>query len=312
MAIFVAIFKSEFSVIMKRAHQKIILNSCKPELKSHVLVKKITYFFLFVMTLATVQESKAQKNEVGIMLGGSTFYGDVGYTRAEQSLGGLDLAYGFLYRRNINNHFAWRLGITNGNITGNDADADNDYIKQRGLSFRSNILEFSAMLEFNFFRYGVKNRDRSHTPFVFAGVSRFFFSPEAQDSEGKWVSLQSLGTEGQGTSLGGTKYSLNAWAIPFGLGYKVNLGDHFCLSAEWGWRYTTTDYLDDASTTYADASILEQENGSIAAALADPTGVGVTGKQRAEANNNDWFAFTGISLTYRLPDRNNKCPKLIY
>lgn len=312
MAIFVAIFKSEFSVIMKRAHHKTILSNCKSEMKSQVFVRSIAYFFLFVMTIATGQESKAQKNEVGIMLGGSTFYGDVGYTRAEQSLGGIDLAYGFLYRRNINNHFAWRLGITNGSISANDADADNDYIKQRGLSFRSNVLEFSAILEFNFFRYGVKTRDRSHTPFVFAGVSRFFFSPEAQNPEGEWISLQALGTEGQGTSVGAEKYSLNAWAIPFGLGYKVNLGDSFCLSAEWGWRYTTTDYLDDASTTYADGTILEQENGSLAAALADPTGVGVNGKQRAEANNNDWFAFTGISLTYRLPDRRNKCPKLIY
>lgn len=312
MAIFVAIFKSEFSVIMKRAHHKTSLNSCKSEGNTQVLVRSISYFLLFVMLFATGQESKAQKNEVGIMLGGSTFYGDVGYTRAEQSLGGIELAYGFLYRRNINNHFAWRLGVTNGKITGNDSDADNDYIKQRGLSFRSNVLEFSAMLEFNFFRYGVKTRDRSHTPFVFAGISRFFFSPEAQNTEGEWISLQSLGTEGQGSSVGGKRYDLNAWAIPFGLGYKVNLGDKFCLSAEWGWRYTTTDYLDDASTTYADSAILTEESGELAAALADPTGVGITGKQRAEANNNDWFAFTGISLTYRLPDRHNKCPKLIY
>ena len=43
---------------------------------------------------------------------------------------------------------------------------------------------------------------------------------------GQWVSLQPLGTEGQGTNASEKdKYSLSSWSIP-STRYKANVGDN--------------------------------------------------------------------------------------
>ena len=42
-----------------------------------------------------------------------------------------------------------------------------------------------------------------------------------------------------------------AVAIPFGVGIKYSINEKVNLSVEIAQRFTTTDYLDDVSTTYA-------------------------------------------------------------
>ena len=63
-------------------------------------------------------------------------------------------------------------------------------------------------------------------------------------------------------------------------------------------RKTFTDYIDDISTTYYfDASrILTPTPEQL---LSDPTMSHEPNMQRGDEKNNDWYNYTGITLTYK-------------
>ena len=74
--------------------------------------------------------------------------------------------------------------------------------------------------------------------YFFGGINYMHMDPKAQYN-GEWISLQPLGTEGQETSFNSQKkYSLHQIVLPFGIGIKVNLSHHSCLSFEYGIRKT--------------------------------------------------------------------------
>ena len=61
---------------------------------------------------------------------------------------------------------------------------------------------------------------------------------------------------------------------------------------------TFTDYLDDVSTTYYlnGRSIAANNQAGL---MSDPTRDHNPGMQRGNEKNNDWYAFFGISFTYK-------------
>ncbi len=117
------------------------------------------------------------------------------------------------------------------------------------------------------------------TPYAYIGVAGFLHNPQAQApaaglngeatgvSEGEWVDLRPLGTEGQYSTLEPTDvnfgikaYSKIQVAIPFGLGARFRLNEVMDLWADIGFRYTFTDYLDDVSQNYVDLGVFETNN----------------------------------------------------
>jgi hypothetical protein len=82
------------------------------------------------------------------------------------------------------------------------------------------------------------------------------------------------------------------------------------IALELGIRSTNTDYLDDVSTTYVDANLLEQNKGGTSQRLAfrgDELNNGQSyprdGAIRGNPNNNDWYLFTGLSYRVSLQPR---------
>ena len=156
--------------------------------------------------------------------------------------------------------------------------------------------------------------------------SLFNFNPKAENKNGEWISLQPLGTEGQGTTQfpDRKKYSLIQFAIPIGGGVKFAVSEHFNIILEYGIRKTFTDYLDDVGGTYADPQYLAMED-MIAAQLSDRTialqdflannptaDITVwsqnTDKQRANPNGwNDWYTFAGITLSFKIVETPKVC-----
>jgi hypothetical protein len=138
----------------------------------------------------------------------------------------------------------------------------------RNLSFFSNIGETSLTLEYNLNDIsGLYN----FTPYAFAGLGAFHFNPYTFDTGANKVYLQPLGTEGQGLSQYPDRkpYKLTQFCIPFGFGFKYAISDNLHISAEFGFRKTFTDYLDDVSSfSYADTAILRAERGPQAADLS--------------------------------------------
>ena len=143
------------------------------------------------------------------------------------------------------------------------------------------------------------------SPYIFGGVGVFFFNPKSNG-----VALRDLGTEGQNVGFEGRKkYNLYSFSIPFGFGVKISLNSRLGFGFEWGLRKTFTDYIDDVSTTYyLDGANIDPAN--TAMYLSDPTGLHKPYMQRGNPKTNDWYAFTGISLSYKFNlFGNRRCPE---
>ncbi|MEY3368543.1 MAG: hypothetical protein RI973_1698 [Bacteroidota bacterium] len=251
----------------------------------------------------------AQHTELGIMLGFSNYIGDLSNNSNNIYLNETRPAVGLLARYNLNDYLAFRLGGAYTRLSGRDANVSNDeFIRQRNLSFRSSLMELSLTAEVNLPGYQPYGLFKPFSPYLFAGVSVARFNPQTR-YQGDWVDLQPLGTEGQGLPQypeRGAPYKLNTFSIPFGLGIKYALSDKINIGLEIGARRAFTDYLDDVSTTYVSYEELLSGRGELAAALGNRTGelagaepVSVeTGTRRGDNNANDWFFILGATVSY--------------
>lgn len=266
------------------------------------------YFLIIFIFLFSATTLSAQSTEVGLFLGTANYKGDLNQSLFNPQT--LKPAIGILYRKNLNNHWAHRLGFNYGSVIGDDALSNDEYQNRRNLSFRSDIFDLHYYIEFNFFPYQIANPETRFTPFLFVGLNAFFFNPQAE-LNGDWYNLQPLGTEGQGTSAypDRSPYKRLQVGIPFGGGVKFKLSRRFGMTIEAGPRRLFTDYLDDVSTTYADKNVLIAESGDIAAILSDRSLDGQfsdnTNRQRGNASDNDWYIFTGITLNYTISKKYN-------
>jgi hypothetical protein len=262
---------------------------------------------LIIPILTGVGNLYAQKVEIGLTGGGTNFIGDVGnnaFHLPNSWYGGL------FYRANFNPYWAMRISANRGHIHANDAESDWAWRQHRNLNFESEITEVSLWFEFNFYSFEGR-RKNANSLYIFGGIGVFFFDP-VTTYEGETVRLQPLGTEGQNSSLSNDgNYSLSDYILPFGLGYKYSASRLMTIALEVGFRRTGTDYLDDVSGYYVDNDILAAENGALAAALADRTGDPRSkhGQLRGNSNRDDWYIFSGITLSFKLYSAREKCAR---
>ncbi|MFH6995613.1 DUF6089 family protein [Flavobacterium sp. FlaQc-48] len=200
----------------------------------------------------------AQINEIGVFLGGSNFVGDVGKTTY---IAPEKLAFGILYKWNKSPRHAYRFSYTQSTVAGNDLDSKETGRNQRGYSFENDIKELSAGLEFNFFDFNLHDYHTKVTPYIYSGLNYFLYDQ-----------LYRFKTSPNVT------YSKNSssFAIPIILGIKSNVTPHFVIGAEVGARYTFTDDIDSSNPNTKNTNIFQFGN----------------------LNNNDWYIFSGITLTY--------------
>ncbi len=147
------------------------------------------------------------------------------------------------------------------------------------------------------------------TPYVFAGISAFYFNPYAQNPEGGRVFLRPLSTEGEGLPQypDRKQYSNVAVGFPIGGGMKFLIGRTLVVTTELGFRYTTTDYLDDVSKSYVNLDTLTAYRGKLAAQMSyrskfnpnSPEGPSYT-NQRGNSSQNDWYWFGNVSVSIYL------------
>jgi len=245
------------------------------------------------MMLIMCQLLTAQKgHELGGWLGSSLYYGDLNSSLNFTNPG---LAGGFLAKYNYNARVSLRAGLSYANVSGDDADSDNNFQRNRNLSFRSSIWDFTAGAEFNFFPLVHSSIDQLYTPYVFGGFNVFRYNPTAE-LDGVTYSLSGLGTEGQ--DIGG-EYFLISGGLVLGGGFKWAIGNDIYIAVEGSTRLLFTDYLDDVSTTYPNLEKLEVIRGPEARLLSDRTlveGIAEEGRQRGDSKGNDRYAFIGVSF----------------
>jgi len=256
---------------------------------------------------------RAQNSEIGACVG-TTFY--LGELNPSKLFAQPHLAGGIVYRYNLSPRWAFKADFLFGTVSGSDMLTNGGY--QRNLSFQSPITEFSAVAELNFLKLYNTVGDNHFTPYIFAGLGLFSFDPMATYKDGTVYELQSLGTEGQGLEGMPKKYSLTSFTIPFGIGLRVNIGKYVCLGAEWSFRYTFTDYLDDVGGRYYDNDLLREQRGDIIADMADrtpelfdnqgnPLPLHQAGEQRGNSTTHDIYSFAGATLTVKFGNTDRTC-----
>lgn len=249
----------------------------------------------------------AQHFEAGVLLGVSTYDGDLMPTKIKPLLKESHFAGGGFVRYNINDFVAARLSVNYAKVSGDDANMDNG-LQDRNLQFSSTIIEAGLMGEFNILGYQPYALQRIFSPYIFAGIVGYKFNPRTEYN-GEMVDLQPLGTEGQGLELYPDRdfYKLTQHAVPIGAGVKIAINDAINIGLEVGARLLFTDYIDDVSKSYADADAIRAARGEIAADLSDrrinlepDTNLSSVGRGNEKAR--DWYYITGVTLSYNFLD----------
>ncbi len=256
---------------------------------------------------AGIQSSAfCQSNEIGLFVGMSYYIGDINPGKQFYMPG---LAIGGLYRKNFNRRWTLKATGTYGTLKGDDAKSKDQNQNIRNLSFKSIDLDFTAQMEFNFFRYELGHEIYKFTPYISAGLGLMYFNPKAE-LNGTVYKLHDLSTEGQDITAYPDRFAYKRLqpTIPFAIGFKWSPLRNLGLGLEWSWRKTFTDYIDDVSKTYANKAAISAERGAEAAALSDRTGILTdnTGRMRGNAKNNDWTSFFGLTVSF-LVGNNKPC-----
>ncbi len=182
------------------------------------------YLASFLIVLFFTQSITSQTYEVGLMLGGSNYVGDVGST---QYISPNAFAFGAIGKWNRSKRHAFRASFLFANLNADDAWGD-ERRTSRGLSFKNSVKEVSVGMEFNFWDWYLYDGKPQFTPYLYTGFTTLNYGAQAIDANNEIDSYAD-------------KWS---FAIPMVLGIKKTVGRKFVLGAEIGARYTFTDNLD--------------------------------------------------------------------
>lgn len=186
------------------------------------------FSFIFLSNLAF-----SQNFEAGLTLGLTTYNGDIDVVA--QNLGSaMRPAIGLLGKYRLSNSLLVRGQILTGKLSGSEKNHPTAWRQERGLSFEAKLTEVSALLE-----YEVVTKKR-FTGFTFGGIGVTYFNPKTDfNLPNKYI--DDVNPDAQ------TNYKKITLAVPLGVGLKYSLPNNFYLTAEMGYRFVFTDYLDGIS-----------------------------------------------------------------
>jgi hypothetical protein len=276
-------------------------------------MKKLLFLVLIFISLLADAQVFYRRSEFGISGGTAHYFGDL-----NQNFGFKDIGYSgsLFYKYNFTHYIALRLGVAYGHVGYADKYSTNYYQQLRNLDFQSNIFEANIGAEFHFFQYAIGDFEHRFTPYVSIGAGVFNYDPYTIYNN-KRYRLKPLGTEGQNfEEYKDRRYSGTSVCFPIGLGVKFWLSKGLTLNLEAINRSTTTDYLDDVSTTYigkdrfdevdpgpypSSSSILQDRSPEVS-----NTAIGIKGRQRGISTTRDQYLFFQLGLSFRLPTY--RCP----
>jgi hypothetical protein len=244
-------------------------------MKKYILTLLLCGLFLFTQEGMAQRTPPSQQIEkywsVGVQLNAFNYFGDLNPLKQYVSTK-LEFTrpnFTIHVNKKLTQNISVRLGLGYGRIMGDDFRAGNlDNLERAGrygrnLHFRNDIYELSLVGTYELFKSKGRFYRRAYfTPYFMAGIGVFHHNPKAKtpvDLGGDWVALQPLRTEGQGKPGYAKPYSLWQMSIPVGIGVRYRLNDKIDISAEIGFRFTTTDHLDDVGGRYANINDLDSD-----------------------------------------------------
>ncbi len=215
---------------------------------------------IYLLLIATTAFS--QIHEAGIYFGGTNGITDVG---SENFISPNDIAFGLLYKWNKSKRHSWRISATYATISENDNESTDSRRKLRNYKFENTVKEITAGLEFTFLDFdlhSIKRKFVKATPYLFTGLSYLNYDALALNDENI--------IERYNTHI--------ALAIPMTIGIKTAINRRFILAFEITAKYTFTDNLDGSNPVGNKKEFESLKFGNL--------------------NSNDWYVFTGATLTY--------------
>lgn len=203
--------------------------------------------------------SYSQTYEVGGLLGGMNYIGDIGTTTY---INPNTIGLGGLFKWNRSERHSFRGSILLAKIKGDDTNSDEARRAMRGYEFENSILEISAGLEYTFWEFNMYSGEAVSTPYIYTGLTYMRYNALYKRPSDLIVEYDKAG----------------AVAIPMVVGYKAAIGAQMVLGVELGARYTFTDDLDGSNPVKGLAKDDSLKFGNI--------------------NSNDWYVFTGMTLTF--------------
>jgi uncharacterized protein DUF6089 len=279
-------------------------------------MKRKVFFILFSIVViaqtAAAQFGVFQQGEVGLTLGAANYFGDLN-TNAD--ITHPKIAIGAYVSKQYNPYVDVRAAVHFAQLGYSDTYSNNLFQKTRNLSFNTNIFEFALQGDFNFFKFEPGEVEHAFTPFVTIGAGVFTYNPYTYLNGNKYF-LRPLGTEGQNVGYVGPDgktrkpYGSTAFCFPIGFGVKYCISTSLNIIFQVTQRLTTTDYIDDVSTTYAGANNFPPSPGgpTIAYLLQDRSisKIGNAGVQRGWSSQKDQYMIAEIGISFNL--RSYTCP----
>lgn len=231
------------------------------------MYRKVLIFAILMQSICLF----SQHSEVGFFVGGSYYLGEI--NPHEHFTNTTNPAIGVFYKKNINRRYALNLNLNYGKLAASDQNVADEFNTFRNLSFSSNLLDASLLLEFNFLPYSINDRlTKPYSPYVFGGVSVFNTKAEVTNNY---------------TNTSYKSGGLIAPAFTFGAGIKFDLVRNFGANIFWGFRKTFTDEIDGINNTLP------------------------FGYQLGNSKNYDWYSIAGISINYKILTKKDRCARVI-
>jgi hypothetical protein len=232
----------------------------------------------------------SQDNEIGIFAGGSNYIGDVGpttYISPFSYNASTNYVGGVIFRKNFNERISARAKFNYSKIGSSDNWPQTaDYRQLRGKYFKNRIVEFGLGVDFNFTDFDVFNSATQKTPYISIGISYFLY-----DALEYKENLLAPPYDYEATKSIAHP-SANNISIPVTLGYKIKPSKKFIFSFEIIANYSFSDNLDGSEPSkkqiQSSSSPIDNKFGSTL--------------------SNDWYIFSGISITYLFGRKKCYCP----
>ena len=218
----------------------------------------ITGFLLLLAGLVNAQED-TYFAEIGVHGGTSYYLGDANNVLFKNA----QLSYGLIYRQKFNPRLAAHLSWNSTKVVGKGIVDNVDTL------FNNRVNAFDLTGEFNFFSYERKEYlpfSKTFTPFIFAGV---------------------------GGALGG---SVATMSLPFGVGFKMMLGDRLNLNIMWSNRLMFKDNLEGEKLP-TEGEVQNHLNH-----FSDPAGLNGT-----NIFNNDMLSTLSVGITLNIWKKKCDC-----
>lgn len=227
------------------------------------------YFAILFIFLATNLGVNSQTYEIGGLIGMTNYIGDIGKTNY---IAPNNMAFGAIFKWNRSARHSFRGSLMVAGISGDDNDSKESRRKERGYEFSNTIMELSIGLEYTFWEFSMYSGQPAQTPYLYTGLTYFGYNALVKDPQ---------------TNVIDDYDKAGAVAVPMVVGYKTTVGTSLILGFEIGARYTLTDNLDGSNP----GGNLESQDSL----------------KFGNLNSNDWYVFTGATLTFTFGRRPCYC-----